>query len=181
MGYIISEDCITCQRMGESLFKTEDGVDIFTGDYGYWCGYRNNHWIDFGKIKASKTQAKLLVGENIINKVFSSAELANEFCLKVNEIRCIGRWNDLPEKSDNVYYMGIEVGPNKKTLNTITVCVSHIEDNNITFDYIKTLMLENTFEKNRNVEIEQLIDEISEYFIGCTIYTEDGKFVKTKH
>lgn len=179
MGYVISEDCLTCKSIDKPLFKTEDGVDIFTGDYGYWCGYRNNHWIDFGKIKASKSQAKLLVGENIINKVFSSAELANEFYLKANEIKCIGRWSDLPEKVDQPYFMCIDVGPNKEMFNTLTVCVTHIENNGVIFDYVNTLKLENTFEVNRNIEIQHLINEISDYFNGCEIYSEDGKFIKT--
>lgn len=169
--------------MGEYLFKTEDGVEIFTGQYGYWLGYRNGKWVLFGTIKAHKFQASLLVGDNIINKVFSTSELAKEFYLKSNEIKCIGRWTDLPslpEKVQYQYFMGIDIGPNKKTLNTITVCVSHISGTEIIYDYLKTLMLENKFEMNRNEEINNLVEEISGYFDDCVIYTEGGKTEKIK-
>ena len=45
---------------------------------------------------------------------------------------------------------------------------------------IKTMMLENHFELNRNIEVNQLIDEIKGYFDDCMVYSEDEIINKVK-
>lgn len=141
------------------VLKTEDGVDVYSGDDIYVCVKRKNSWYYGGCITFKKSDYNLFK----TNKSFSTEEKAKEFIQRTKKIFCIDVWNGLPEVFDFDYQI-FHSTDFYNDQNFLHVCVMHLENGVIFMDYLKSIKLKSFYGIELKREIDEKLEVIYKYF-----------------